>query len=208
MPLGGTKLTAQPKAHAMTAPVKVAVVQHGPVYLDKAASLQKALDLLKTAAAGGAQLVVFGETWLSGYPAWLDHCPEAGFWNHEPVKEVFAHTYDNAITVPGPETDALGKAAAELGVNLMMGINEIVKGGRPQGTIFNTLITINAQGELANHHRKLMPTYTEKLVYGHGDGAGLQAVETNIGRLGGLICWEHWMPLTRMAMHELPAVCL
>lgn len=182
--------------------LKVAVVQHGPVYLDKQASLYKAEQLLREAAADGARLVVFGETWLSGYPAWLDHCPEAGFWNHEPVKEVFAATYENAVTIPGPEVNQLAKLAAELEITLVMGLNEVVSEGAPQGTIFNSLIIINERGELANHHRKLMPTYTEKLVYGHGDGAGLRSVQTAAGRVGGLICWEHWMPLSRMAMHE------
>lgn len=182
--------------------LRVAVIQHGPVYLDKAKSLDKAITLLQEAVKEGARLVVFGETWLSGYPAWLDHCPDAGRWNHEPVKEVFAQTYQNAVSVDGPEIATLCAQAGELGVALMMGINEVVPGGLPQGTIFNSLIIINEEGELVNQHRKLMPTYTEKLVYGHGDGAGLRSVETRFGRLGGLICWEHWMPHARMAMHQ------
>lgn len=182
--------------------LRVAVIQHGPVYLDKAKSLDKATTLLQEAAAGGAGLVVFGETWLSGYPAWLDHCPDAGRWNHEPVKEVFAQTWQNGVAIDGPEITTLRKEAAAQGVAVVMGINEVVHKGQPQGTIFNSLIIIDEQGNLANHHRKLMPTYTEKLVYGHGDGAGLRAADTKFGRLGALICWEHWMPHSRMAMHQ------
>lgn len=182
--------------------LRVAVIQHGPVYLDKAKSLDKAITLLQEAAAGGAGLVVFGETWLSGYPAWLDHCPDAGRWNHEPVKEVFAQTWQNGVAIDGPEITTLRKEAAAQGVAVVMGINEVVHKGQPQGTIFNSLIIIDEQGNLANHHRKLMPTYTEKLVYGHGDGAGLRAADTKFGRLGALICWEHWMPHSRMAMHQ------
>jgi predicted amidohydrolase len=83
-----------------------------------------------------------------------------------------------------------------------MGINEKVSAGIGNGTIYNSLLTWNEKGELANHHRKLMPTHTERLLYGQGDGAGLQAVETSFGRIGGLICWEHWMPLTRQTMHN------
>ncbi len=178
----------------------VAIVQHGPVYLNKAATLQKAEALLAEAAKQ-AQLVVFGETWLSGYPAWLDHCPNAALWNHEPTKAVFALHHTSGIAVPGPETAMLCKWAKALGVCVVMGVNEVVNSGPGHGTIYNSLITINNQGNLVNHHRKLMPTYTEKLVYGHGDGAGLQAVDTPAGKLGGLICWEHWMPHSRMAMH-------
>lgn len=83
-----------------------------------------------------------------------------------------------------------------------MGINEKVTSGPGNGTIYNSLLTWNERGELANHHRKLMPTHTERLLYGQGDGAGLKAVDTAVGRVGGLICWEHWMPLTRQTMHN------
>ena len=179
----------------------VAIVQHGPVYLDKEASLAKAERLVKDAAAKGAKVVGFGETWLSGYPSWLDWCPEMGLWDHEPTKEVFAKTYENGISVPGPETQFLGSLAKELGVVIVMGVNEHVKEGAGHGTIYNTLLIFNEKGELANHHRKLMPTYTEKMVYGIGDGNGLQAIDSESGKVGGLICWEHWMPLTRHTMH-------
>ncbi|MEQ8811541.1 MAG: carbon-nitrogen hydrolase family protein [Imperialibacter sp.] len=182
--------------------MKVAIIQHAPEYLDKKRSLEKALALIKEAASGGNVLAVFGESWLSGYPAWLDYCPGAALWNHEPTKEVFAKTYENAIVIDGPEMAALQQEAAELGIAVCIGINEKKGSGNTSGTLFNSMALINSAGELVVHHRKLMPTFTEKLIYGVGDGNGLRSAEVAGARVGGLICWEHWMPLTRQAMHE------
>ncbi|CAD5270017.1 MULTISPECIES: carbon-nitrogen hydrolase family protein [unclassified Imperialibacter] len=182
--------------------MKVAIIQHAPEYLDKKRSLEKALALIKEAASGGNVLAVFGESWLSGYPAWLDYCPGAALWNHEPTKEVFAKTYENAIVIDGPEMAALQQAVAELGIAVCIGINEKKGSGNASGTLFNSMALINSAGELVVHHRKLMPTFTEKLIYGVGDGNGLRSAEIAGARVGGLICWEHWMPLTRQAMHE------
>jgi predicted amidohydrolase len=182
--------------------VKVGIIQSGPVYLDVKKSMEKATSLVEEAVDKGAELVVFGETWLSGYPAWLDQCPEIGLWNHEPTKEVFALTYRNSIQVPGEETRKFCKLAGKHHIVICIGVNEIVESGVGSGTIYNSLLIIDGDGSIANHHRKLMPTYTEKLVYGTGDGHGLKAVDTHLGRIGGLICWEHWMPLTRQAMHN------
>ncbi|MEQ8418219.1 MAG: carbon-nitrogen hydrolase family protein [Imperialibacter sp.] len=182
--------------------MKVAIIQHAPEYLNKKRSLEKALVLIKEAANGGNSLAVFGESWLSGYPAWLDYCPGAALWNHEPTKEVFAKTHENAIVIDGPEMAALQEAAAELGIAICIGINEKTGSGSASGTLFNSMALINSAGELVVHHRKLMPTFTEKLIYGVGDGNGLRSAEVAGARVGGLICWEHWMPLTRQAMHE------
>lgn len=186
----------------MNKKVTIGVVQFAPEYLNVAKSLQKVEVLLKEAAAKGAQLITFGETWFTGYPAWIDYCDEYAKWNFQPTKAVFAKTYENSLDVNGSEVAQIGKWAKELGVAVVMGINEKVSAGIGNGTIYNSLLTWNEKGELANHHRKLMPTHTERLLYGQGDGAGLQAVETSFGRIGGLICWEHWMPLTRQAMHN------
>jgi len=181
--------------------VKVAIIQDGPVYWDKEKSMQKAVALIEEAVQNGAELLVFGETWLSGYPAWLDYCPEMGVWGHPATKEVFIRMYKNGIEVPGPETQIIAQLAKQHQVVIGIGANEVVAKGHANGTIFNAFLLFNTNGELAVHHRKLMPTFTEKMVYGHGDGHGLRAAETPIGRVGGLICWEHWMPLTRQAMH-------
>jgi nitrilase len=182
--------------------VRVAIAQSAPIYLDKRASLAKALDLVQQAAKRDAQLVAFGETWLPGYPAWLDVCPGAALWENTSAKEVFAKLRNNSITVPGEEVNALSEAARDLKIAIVMGASERIDAGPGNGTLYNSLLTISEDGQLRNHHRKLVPTYTERLVWGNGDGRGLEAVSTSAGRIGGLICWEHWMPLARMAMHN------
>ncbi len=182
--------------------IKIGIVQSGPEYLDIQKSVDKAVSLIEEAVGKDAELVVFGETWLSGYAAWLDHCPETALWNHEPTKEVFANMYRNSVVVPGEETKVFCDLARTHHIVICLGVNEIVKTGIGNGTIYNALVFFDADGKIVNHHRKLMPTFTEKLLYGIGDGQGLKASETHLGRIGGLICWEHWMPLTRQAMHN------
>ena len=182
--------------------VKVAIVQARPVYYDLPATVEKAVSLIREAAKEGATLIAFGETFFPGYPIWLDVCSEMGIWDNEPTKEVFLRLYQNCMTVPGTETNTFCQLARELKVALVLGINERVEKKAGHGTLYNTLITIDATGDIVNHHRKLMPTYTERIMWGQGDGAGLKAVDTTAGRIGGLICWEHWMPLARQALHE------
>ena len=180
----------------------VAIAQSAPVYLDKRASLTKALNLVERAAKRGARLVAFGETWLPGYPAWLDVCPGAALWQNPSAKDVFARLRNNSITVPGEEVNLLSEAARDFKIAIVIGVNERVDSGPGSGTLYNSLLTISDDGQLKNHHRKLVPTYTERLVWGNGDGRGLEAAPLSVGRVGGLICWEHWMPLARMAMHN------
>jgi nitrilase len=187
---------------ALSEQVRVAIAQSAPVYLDKQASLAKALGLMQQAANRGARLVAFGESWLPGYPAWLDVCPGAALWENPSTKDVFARLRANSIVVPGEEVQVLCEAARDLKIAIVIGVNERVDAGPGQGTLYNSLLTISEDGRLKNHHRKLVPTYTERLVWGNGDGRGLEAVPTSAGRVGGLICWEHWMPLARMAMHN------
>jgi nitrilase len=182
--------------------MRVAIAQSAPVFLDKQASLGKALALVRQAAKRDARLVVFGESWLPGYPAWLDVCPGAALWENASAKQVFAKFRNDSITVPGNEVDALCEAARDLEIAIVIGASERVDAGPGNGTLYNSLLTISEDGQLRNHHRKLVPTYTERLVWGNGDGRGLDAVPTSVGRVGGLICWEHWMPLARMAMHN------
>ena len=182
--------------------MRVAIAQSAPVFLDKQASLKRALDLVRQAAKRDARLVAFGESWLPGYPAWLDVCPGAGLWENAAAKEVFARYRNNSITVSGKEVNALREAARNLKIAIVIGASERVDAGPGNGTLYNSLFSISEDGKLRNHHRKLVPTYTERLVWGNGDGRGLDAVPTSAGRVGGLICWEHWMPLARMAMHN------
>lgn len=185
----------------MSDKLTVGIVQSSPVFMNLKASFNKTAVLIEQAAEQGAKLVTFGETWLAGYPAWLDYCPNAALWNHEPTKEVFSCLRRNSVVVPGKETKMLGEIAAKYGIVLVIGINERVEKGAGNGTLYNSLLIFNADGTLVNHHRKLVPTYTERLVWGQGDAAGLEAVETDFGRVGGLVCWEHWMPLARQALH-------
>jgi predicted amidohydrolase len=182
--------------------LRVAIIQESPVYLNLSQSMEKAEILINEAVDQGANLVVFGECWLCGYPAWLDHCPNVALWGHEPTKEVFLRMYQNAITVPGKETKFFEEWARKYRITIVIGVNEKVGTGMAIGTLYNSLLIFSEDGQLANHHKKLMPTYTEKLLYGLGNGNGLKSVDTSFGKLGGLICWEHWMPLTRQAMHN------
>ncbi len=181
--------------------ISVAIIQHAPVFMDLGASMNKALGLTEEAARGGARVVTFGETWLPGYPAWLDSCGDMGLWDHAPTKSVFARLRQNSVLVPGDETKALGELAADHKITLVIGVNERVETGPGNGTLYNSLLTFTPDGALANHHRKLVPTHTERLVWGQGDGRGMESVATPNGRIGGLICWEHWMPLARQALH-------
>lgn len=159
---------------------------------------EKALE----AAAAGAELIVFPETWIPGYPAWLDLCRDAALWDHAPVKAVFARIAENSVAIPGPAFDHLAATAREAEATLVIGLSERVDRGAGRGTLYNSLITIGPDGTLLNHHRKLMPTYTERLIWGAGDVEGLRSVDTSAGRVSALVCWEHWMPLARQALHE------
>ena len=181
--------------------VTVAAVQAAPIYLNLPASLAKAETLIAEAAALGARLVVFPETWLPGYPAWLDCCRDVNLWDSAPVKQVYRRLVENSVAVPGPETAALAAAARAHGVVLNISVHERVRQGAGRGTLYNTMLTFGPDGALLHRHRKLVPTHTERLVWGQGDGRGLHAVDTPAGRVGGLICWEHWMPQARHVLH-------
>jgi len=181
--------------------IRVAIAQ-AEVQPTLEAGLAATVRLIGDASAAGAGLVVFPETWLPGYPAWLDVCRDVSLWDHEPVKRVFRRMADESVVVPGPATDALSAAAREAGIVVVIGVTERIDAGPSHGTLYNAALTFDADGRLVNHHRKLVPTYTERMVWGLGDADGLTAVETRVGRVGALVCWEHWMPLARQAMHD------
>ena len=182
--------------------LRVAIVQASPIPGHLDASLAKTLDSVEQAARAEARLICFGETVLPGYPAWLDYCPEAALWNNAVVKEVYAELRANSVVVPGPETEALAEAAGKLQVGIVIGVNERVNDAPGHGTLYNALLFFGPEGRLLNHHRKLMPTYSERMVWGQGDASGLRSVKIHAGNVGGLICWEHWMPLARQHMHN------
>jgi predicted amidohydrolase len=177
---------------------RVAAIQAAPVFLDRDASVTKARGLIAEAGRLGAELAVFPETWLPGYPVWFDRAPGSVLWDDPAAKAVYARLVANAVEVPGPAIDALATAAAAAGCAVVMGINERDPRSR---TLYNTIVTIDADGRLAGTHRKLAPTYAERLVWGRGGGGDLRAFPTAAGKVGGLVCWEHWMPLARHAMH-------
>lgn len=182
-------------------PLTLAIVQLPAAYLDLDRSLDLAAQYVQLAKAEGAGLIVFGETWFCGYPAWIDHLPDIALWDYPPTKEVYAQMLQNGIEVDGPSGRFLADLARDHRIMLVAGVNEVVSTGYGSGSLFNSLVFYDEEGRLINHHRKLMPTFTEKLLYAIGDGHGLQTMDTKIGRLGGLICWEHWMPLSRQALH-------
>jgi nitrilase len=185
--------------------IRVAVAQD-----EVAPDLERGLALTDTRAAdaarAGAALIAFPETWLPGYPAWLDVCRDAGLWDHPPVKAVFRRMAEQSVVVDGASGSALAAIARRHRIAMTIGVIERVERGPSRGTLFNTLLTYGPDGSLLNHHRKLVPTYTERLVWGPGDANGIRAVDVPMhatsARVGGLICWEHWMPLARQALHD------
>ncbi|RPI79691.1 MAG: carbon-nitrogen hydrolase family protein [Desulfobacteraceae bacterium] len=176
--------------------VQVALIQWPPVFLNLAASLEKALALMEQAAQQGAVLVVFPESWLPGYPVWLDYAPKAALWDYKPAKVLYRILSENSMAIPGPEFEQLRQKAQKLQIDLVMGIHE-----RLGHTLYNTMLFISKKNQAFQIHRKIMPTYTERLVWGQGDGSTLQTLASAYGPIGGLICWEHWMPLARAVMH-------
>ena len=177
--------------------VRVAAVQATPVVLDAEASIAKAVELIGEAAAGGAELVVLPETFVSLYPsnAWAA-APAAGFGGAD---ELWERMWASSVDVPGPAVDELIAACRGQGVVCAIGVNER-ESARP-GTLYNTLLLISGDG-LLHRHRKLMPTHHERLFHGIGAGDDLQVVPTGVGRVGGLICWENRMPLARYALYR------
>jgi nitrilase len=174
--------------------VVAAAVQATPEFLDREATVEKSARLIKEAAGEGAGLIVFPETFIPTYPDWVWRAPA---WDG-PSADLYALLLENAVEIPGPVTETLGKAAKQAKAFVSMGVNEREPGG---GTIYNTQVTFGPDGNVLGKHRKLMPTGGERLVWGMGDGSMLQVYDTPFGRLGGLICWENYMPLARYSMY-------
>ena len=183
----------------MDAPVKVACVQAEPIVLDREATVDKLVRLTAEAAGEGASLLVFPEAFIPVYPSSTWAKAFAG-WADPRAKETFARLAAEAVSVPGEAADRIGDAAREHGVWIVTGVTE-VDPERP-GTLYNTLLYHAPDGRLALRHRKLVPTNHERLIWGQGDGSGLRAIPTELGRLGGLICWENYMPLARFSLYE------
>ena len=179
--------------------VKVAVVQSSPVLFDREATIEKACRLIREVGDQGVNLVLFPEAFIPAYPRGLGFGAVVGS-RSAAGRRTFERYWANAVHVPGPATESLGKAAREAGVYLAIGIIE--RDSRfSQGTLYCTLLYFSPNGELLGKHRKLKPTASERLIWGEGDGSTMPVLETAIGRVGGLICWENYMPLARMAMY-------
>lgn|SRR5579885_178619 len=176
--------------------VKVAVVQAAPVFMDKQRTIEKACKLIKEAGRNRAELIAFSEAFIPTYPAYYTVGYETN--PHEWTDYMIA-LQDNSIVIPGEDTEILGQAAKEAGAYVVMGCNEL---DNRQGscTVYNTLLFIGKDGNVMGRHRKLVPTYTERVYWGQGDGSDVKVFDTDIGRIGGLICWENHMTLIRAAM--------
>ncbi len=158
--------------------------------------------MIRQAVGEGADLLVFGETCFCGYPAWLDSCQEAALWEAPVTRDLFARMHQQALSIESEGFAQLQTLAKKHEVELVFGANEKVVSGPGQGSLFNSLFIIDRKGSMVLHHRKFMPTFTEKLLYALGDAEGLHSVSTHWGKLSALICWEHWMLLTRQALHD------
>jgi nitrilase len=179
--------------------VKAAVVQAAPILFDREATVFKACRLIKEAAAAGARLILFPEAFIPAYPRGLSFGTVVG--SRSPQGRLTWQRYwANAVDVPGPATEALGEAAREAGVYLTMGVVER-DSQFSGGTLFCTTLYFGPDGNLLGKHRKLKPTAAERLIWGEGDGSTLTVLQTELGKIGGLICWENYMPLARMAMY-------
>jgi aliphatic nitrilase len=168
---------------------KVAAIQLSPVLFDRDGTAEKVINAVGKCGQEGIRLAVFPETFIPNYPyfAWVQ--PPAV------IAELHGRLYEQAVDIPGPVTDAVGSAAKKSGSVVVMGVNE-----RDGGSLYNTQIIFDSDGSLSGKRRKIMPTFHERMVWGWGDGSGLKVFETTVGRIGALICWEHFMPLARYAL--------
>jgi nitrilase len=171
----------------------VAAIQATPVFLDREATVEKACRLIGEAAANGARIMALPETFIPTYPDWV--------WRVRPWENGdawYGRLLDQSVTVPSPATEAIARAAEEAEAYVFVGVNERTERG---GTLYNTLLVYGPDGSLLLRRRKLMPTGGERLVWGHGDASTLTVIDTPYGRIGGLLCWENYMPLARYALY-------
>ena len=177
---------------------QLAIIQKAPVFLNKQKTIASAVSLVKEAATAGADLVIFTEAFIPGYPAWI--------WRLKPgadfglTSEIHARLLKNAVNLEGDDLHPLYAAAKQYKVTIVCGMNER-ESQLSRATLYNTVVVIGPDGKLLNRHRKLMPTNPERMVWGFGDATGLKVVETASGRIGTLLCWENYMPLARYALY-------
>jgi nitrilase len=178
--------------------IKVAVIQKPPVLLDLPATLSNAVADLERAAESGAELVVFPEAYLPGYPTWVWRLRPGG--DIAVSGELHSRLRDHSVDIAGGDLEPLTDAASRTGTTVVCGLHEIDREFSGT-TLFNTVVVIGSDGTILNRHRKLLPTNPERMVWGRGDARGLRVVATPVGRIGTLVCWENYMPLARFALY-------
>lgn len=178
--------------------MKVTAAQLSPVFLNKEKTVVKAVKAIKEAGKSGSKLIVFPEAFISGYPDWVWLIPNS---KGAELNALYIKLVENAISVPDNSTEKLCKAAKEANINVVMGMHE--KNSETSGTsLYNSLLYISDKGKIIGKHRKLIPTGGERLIWAQGDGSTLKSYDTSAGKIGGLLCWENFMPLVRNAMYE------
>lgn len=177
---------------------KLAIVQKAPVFLDKPKTIELAVASVEEAAGNGAELIVFGEAFIPGYPAWIWRLRPGADWDL--CQDLHERLLNNAVDMNSDDLLPLYQAALQHKVTIVCGIDER-EAHLGQATIYNTVVIIGPDGKLLNKHRKLMPTNPERMVWGFGDASGLKVVESPAGRISTLVCWENYMPLARYAMY-------
>lgn len=178
---------------------KVAVIQAAPVLFDREATVEKTCNLIREASSKGAELILFPEAFIPAYPRGLSFGMKVGDRTDE-GRNLWKRYWENSVKVPGKEIEEIGKTIKECGVFAAIGVIER-DSTFSGGTLYCTLLYFGRDGKLAGKHRKLKPTGSERLIWGEGDGSTLTVVDTDLGKVGGLICWENYMPLARMAIY-------
>jgi len=173
---------------------KVGSILASPIFLDRDATLDKVCNFIKEAGREGAKLVAFPESFVPGYPWWI----YMGVKNHLKKDELFRRLYNNSVEIPSESTDLICRAAKQYGVMVVLGLNE-VRGG----SLYNSQLFVNEEGEIMGRHRKLMPNIEERTVWGFGEVNELRVFDTKYGKIGGLICYEHLMPLSKFALFAM-----
>src|SRR5439155_16634642 len=176
---------------------RVGVVQHAPVTLHRKRTLERGVALIEEAAATGAKLISFPETWVPGYPEWLWRLRPGD--DYELAADIHLRLIENSLDLKAGDLKPIQAAARRLKVTVSIGIQER-DGEFSRGTLYNAVVLIGPDGAVLNRHRKLMPTNPGRMVWGMGDASGLRVSETPMGRVGGLICWENYMPLVRFTL--------
>ncbi len=177
---------------------KIAVAQLTPVFLNKEKTVNKVCEAIREAGEKGAKLIVFPEAFIPGYPDWVWLVPNS---NGSVLNELYTKLVENSVSIPDNSTDQICKAAKLANINVAIGINE-TNSETSNASLYNTILFIDESGTILGKHRKLMPTGGERLIWAQGNGSTLKAYNTAVGKLGGLVCWENYMPLARQAIYQ------